>query len=74
MRKNGTTTHYKCMTCATRSTAPGPCDGCGSALEPADRLAEIMGYRLMSPPAPVDGESFAMAVAIALEGIETRRP
>jgi hypothetical protein len=58
--------HFKCVTCTTRSTAPGPCEDCGSALEPADRLSEIMGYRLMRPPAPADGESFARAVAIAL--------
>jgi len=66
--------HYKCVTCTTRLTAPGACEGCGSALEPVDGLSEIVGYRLMRPRASAGGESFAVAVAMALQGMDTTGP
>ena len=67
--------HYKCVTCTTRLMAaggtPGTCEGCGSVLEPVDGLAEIVGYRLAKPPSD---ESFVMAVATAIQGLNTAGP
>jgi hypothetical protein len=67
--------HYKCVTCTTRLTAaggpPGSCEGCGSAFEPVGGLSEIVGYRLVQPRRD---ESFEMAVAIALQGIDKAGP
>jgi hypothetical protein len=66
--------HYKCVTCTIRLMAaggsPGLCEGCGSVLEPVDGLSEIVGYRLVPPRGD---ESFEMAVAMALQGVELER-
>ena len=67
--------HYKCVTCTTRLVAaggpPGSCEGCGTVLEPADGLSEIVGYRLVKPRGD---ESFAIAVAMAIEGLNPAGP
>ncbi len=66
--------HYKCVTCTTRLMAasgpPGSCEGCGSVLEPVGGLSEIVGYRLVQPR----DESFEVAVAMALRGMDTTGP
>ena len=65
--------HYQCVTCATRLVTGGPpgnCEGCGSVLEPVGDLSEIVGHRLVQPR----HESFAVAVGMALEGIDTAGP
>ena len=67
--------HYKCETCTTRLTAPcgplGRCEGCGAVLEPVGGLSELVGYRLV---APRSDESFELAVAVALQGLDTAGP
>jgi hypothetical protein len=67
--------HYKCVTCTTRLMAaggpPGSCEGCGSVLEPVGGLSEIVGYRLVKPRG---SESFEVAVAAALQGLNTAGP
>lgn len=67
--------HYKCVTCTTRLMAAGEpsgsCEGCGGVLEPVGALAEIVGYRLVQPQSD---ESFEVAVAMALQGMDTTGP
>jgi hypothetical protein len=67
--------HYKCVTCTTRlMTAggpPGTCEGCGSVLEPVGGLSELVGYRLVQPRGD---ESFEVAVAMALQHMDTVGP
>jgi hypothetical protein len=66
--------HYKCVTCTTRLVTAGPpgsCEGCGSVLEPVGALSEVIGYRLVQPR---DDESFEVAVAMALQGMDTAGP
>ena len=67
--------HYKCVTCTIRLKAaggsPGSCEGCGSVLEPVGVLSEIVGYRLVQPRGD---ESFEIAVAMALQGMDSGGP
>jgi hypothetical protein len=67
--------HYKCATCTTRlMAASGPqgrCEVCGSILEPVGELSEIVGYRLVQP---LGDQSFELAVAMALEGMDPAGP
>jgi hypothetical protein len=67
--------HYKCVTCTSRLMAaggpPGRCEVCGSTLEPVGEPSEIVGYRLVQPRGD---ESFELAVAMALEGLDPARP
>jgi hypothetical protein len=66
--------HYKCATCTTRLMAvggpPGGCEVCGSELEPVEGLSELVGYRLVKQ----QDESFEVAVAMALQRIDTTGP
>jgi hypothetical protein len=66
--------HYKCVTCTTRLMAvggpPGNCGVCGSELEPADGLSELVGYRLVQQR----DETFEVAVAMALQRTDTTGP
>ncbi|MGH2945921.1 MAG: hypothetical protein ACRDPC_06610 [Solirubrobacteraceae bacterium] len=64
--------HLKCVTCRTRlysaRDAAGVCDGCGSPLEPAGELTELVGYRRATQARPgVDlwpDEGIAAAVSL----------
>jgi hypothetical protein len=49
--------HFKCVTCKTRVSNPGDpvgvldglCPSCGFALERAEDLAELVGFRALTP-------------------------
>lgn len=49
--------HYKCEACKTRLYNAGTptglvgdlCPGCGSLLEPVEKLAEVVGFRSIKP-------------------------
>lgn len=67
--------HYKCMTCMTRLRTvgghPGSCERCGTVVEPVGGLPELVGFRLV---APRRDERFELAVAMAIQGLDTARP
>ncbi len=56
--------HFKCVSCRTRlysRTNPPEqvgdlCPDCGSLLEPADNLAELVGFRSVTAQARLDSE------------------
>ena len=75
--------HLKCTACKIRThSAHCPvggvgelCPGCGALLEPADRLDELVGFRVGSPSAGFDDggdDRWDIAVSAALEAPDSR--
>jgi len=71
--------HYKCGACRARFQVSGPpaelvgdpCPECGSLLEPATELSELIGFRRLMLVADDDDRS--RAAAVALPAPPTRR-
>jgi hypothetical protein len=72
--------HLKCTACKLRVQSPVSgvgelCPGCGSPLEPAGSLGELVGFRLASPDVwwiDDGGDRWDIAVSAALEAPDAR--